>query len=356
MPAPLAIRPPRRTVAVQGAAHLGAHGGLTPEQHHRVDVALQGHLVAHAGAGTAQVGGPVQPYDIGATGGDAFQPLPTTLGEHDAGDALACMLSLEAFHHAARVGQAEGLEGTVGQDTAPAVKDHHRLCTGLNLRVEVGRDGPCIDLQDLVHQVRAAVHQALHVAVVVAARTFDHVAGQGPGAAGKPDQGDAAAPIGQGQGLADGSHRVKHVAQLVQVGHLQRGHIGLFTHRLGKARPLARRKAQPQAHGVGHRQDVREQNSRVQRIAVQGLQRHLGGEVGAGGQTHEAAGPRARGVVFGQVAAGLAHQPHRGVVGGLAQAGAQELVVGVGRWAHGLLSSPRIIDCSAVFARVDTPD
>jgi hypothetical protein len=40
------------------------------------------------------------------------------------------------------------------------------------------------------------------------------------------------------------------------------------------------------------------------------------------------------GVVFRQIAAGLAHQPHRGVVGGLAQARAQKLVIGVTGVTH----------------------
>ena len=68
-------------------------------------------------------------------------------------------------------------------------------------------------------------------------------------------------------------------------------------------------------------------------IALQRLQRHLGGVVGVGRQAHEAAGLGARGAVLGQVAAGLAHQPDGRVVGGLAQAGAQEAVV-VERCVH----------------------
>ena len=334
MAAPATVSPPGRAEAVQGATHLGADRLLTAEQHHGVNVALQGHPVGHKGTRGAQVGGPVQAHHIGTAGGDAFEPLAAALGEHDAGHALPLVLALKAFHHAARVGQTEGLEGAIGQHPTPTVEHHHRLRAGIDLRIEVLRDRLRIDLQDAVHQVGAAVHEALHMAIVVAAGPLDHVAGQGPGAAGKTDQRHAAAPIGQCQDLADGGHRVEHIAQLVHVGHRQTGHIGLLTHRLGKPRAFAGRKAQAQAHGVGHRENVGEQDGRVQRIAVQRLQRDLGGEVGAGGQAHEAAGPCTGGVVFGQIAAGLAHQPHRRVVGGLAQARAQKLVIGVTGVTH----------------------
>jgi C4-dicarboxylate-specific signal transduction histidine kinase len=49
-------------------------------------------------------------------------------------------------------------------------------------------------------------------------------------------------------------------------------------------------------------------------------------------QLQEAAGAAPRLVVLGQVAAGLAHQPDRGVIHGLAQQCAQEgVVLGAGR-------------------------
>jgi hypothetical protein len=76
---------------------------------------------------------------------------------------------------------------------------------------------------------------------------------------------------------------------------------------------------QAQAHGVGHGQDVAEQDGGVQRVTLQRLQRDFGGVVHVGGQAHEAAGLGARGAVLGQVAPGLAHQPQGRVVGGLAQ-------------------------------------
>ncbi len=180
-----------------------------------------------------------------------------------------------------------------------------------------------------MHQVGAAVHQAFDEAVVVAALAFDHVAGQRPGAAREADQRHAAI-----QCLADAGDGVEHIAQLVHVGYGEFGHSGFVAHLLGKARAFTLGECQAQAHGVRHGQDVAEQNGGVEREAVERLQGHLGGVVHVGGQAHEAAGARARGLVFGQVAARLAHQPQGGVVGGLAPAGAQEGVIGQGGVTH----------------------
>ena len=76
----------------------------------------------------------------------------------------------------------------------------------------------------MVHQVRTAVEQGLDLAIVVRAAAFDHVAGEGPGAAGEADQGH-----GVVQGAADLGDRIHHVAQLdVGIGHGQgpRGAVG----------------------------------------------------------------------------------------------------------------------------------
>ena len=94
--------------------------------------------------------------------------------------------------------------------------------------------------------------------------------------------------MGGDQRLADGRDRIEHIAQLVHVGHGQRGHRCLVAYRVGKARAFTRAKAQAQAHGIGHGEDVREQDGRIQRIAVKRLKRHLGGVLRVGGQAHEA--------------------------------------------------------------------
>ena len=110
-------------------------------------------------------------------------------------------------------------------------------------------------------------------------------------------------------------------------GTRQARDVRLVAHRALEARAFALDEVQAEAHRVGHGQDVGEQDGGVERKALERLQRHFGGVVGVRREAHEAAGAGARGVVLGQVAAGLAHQPDRRVVGGLAQERAQEGVV-----------------------------
>ena len=183
------------------------------------------------------------------------------------------------------VGEAEFLEGAVGEHAAPAVEHHHRLSTGFDLHVQVQRHRIGVDRQDAVHQVRSAVHHRLDETVVVRASAFDHVAGQRPRAAGEADQRHAAV-----QRLADRGHCVEHVAQLVHVGHGELHHIGFLAHRMREAWTFAESEAQAQAHRVGHGEDVAEQDGRIERVAVQRLQRHVGGVLRVRRQAHEAAG------------------------------------------------------------------
>src|SRR5229473_5278864 len=62
-------------------------------------------------------------------------------------------------------------------------------------------------------------------------------------------------------------------------------------------------------------------------ISLERLQRDLGGQRRRPDQLEEASGPRARSVVLGEVAARLAHQPHRGVLRRLAKQRPQQRVV-----------------------------
>ena len=229
---------------------------------------------------------------------------------------------MQLGQHLCGVGQAEFLERPIGKDAAPAVEHHHGLRAGFDLRVQVRRHGIGVDLKHAVHQVRAAVQHGLDQPVIVRARTFDHVAGQRPGAARKTDQRHAA-----GQGAADRGDRVEHVAQLVHVRHGQREDCGLVAHRRREAGTLAEGEAQPESHGVGDREDVGKKDGSVQGIALQRLQSHLGRVVDVGRQPHEAACAGAGCSVLRQVTAGLPHQPHGRVGRGQPLAGAQKAVV-----------------------------
>ena len=128
--------------------------------------------------------------------------------------------------------------------------------------------------------------------------------------------------------MADFAHRVEHVAQLYRrIGCGERRDVSLIAQRPLEAWPLALGEMQAEAHRVGHGQDVGEKDCRVERKALERLQRHFGGERRGLGERKEASRPAPRLVVLGEIAAGLAHQPHRGVLGGLARERAQERVV-----------------------------
>ena len=317
----------RLAKAVQHPGHFSFYLRRLGKQHIGVYIALQrlaraAHSAAHQRARLGQVHGPVQAQHLAVERGHVIKPQATALGKHQTRNLHAIMFTFELGQHAFGVGQAELLKSTVGQHAAPAVKNHHRLRAGFNLRVQVRGHRIGVHSQHAVHQVGALVQHGLDQAVVVRARAFDHVASQRPGAARKTDQRHPAIEC-----LANRGDRVKHIAQLGHVGHFEFGHGRLVAHGGGELRALAQRKRQAQAHGVRHRQDVRKQNGRVQRVTLQRLQRHFGGVVGVGGQPHETTRLGPRGAVLGQIAPGLAHQPDRGVGSGLAPAGAQKGIV-----------------------------
>ena len=256
----------RRAEGVEHGTGLLADDLGRGKEHVRIEIALerngargrwragrQGQRAFQLAARARQAGRPVQPQRVALQrGGHVGQPRPAAFGEDDAGHhAPVGARAFELAQHAGRVGQAEGLEGAIGQHAAPAVKHHHGLRARVNLRVQVGGHGIGIDAQHAVHQVRAGIEHGFHLAVVVAGAAFHHVAGQRPGAARKANQRHA-----PGKRPAYGSHGVKHVAQPLHVGHGQAGHGGFVAHCMRKARAFARLKAQAQAHGVRHGEDV----------------------------------------------------------------------------------------------------
>lgn len=130
------------------------------------------------------------------------------------------------------------------------------------------------------------------------------------------------------QFAADGADRAHHIAQIfLRVGDRQRFNVGRGADDLLETRAFAGFEVQAQAHGIGDGEDVREQNRRVQRVALQRLQGDLAGKLRVHAQAHEVTGLGAAGAVLRQVAPGLAHHPHRGDVYRLLEQCTQETVV-----------------------------
>src|SRR5271154_3045581 len=80
-----------------------------------------------------------------------------------------------------------------------------------------------------------------------------------------------------------------------------------------KFRTLAIGEIEAESHRVRYRQDVREQDRRIEREACKRLQRDFGGEIRGFTQREKTARALACRVVFREIAASLAHQPDRGI-------------------------------------------
>ena len=180
-----------------------------------------------------------------------------------------------------------------------------------------------------VQLARRAIQHALDVLEVAAAAAFDHVRAHGPRAAGETDQRHPAL-----QFAPDRAHGVHHVTQFAfRIRDRQPVDVGRRADRARDLRAFARLETEADVHRVRHGQDVREQDRRVEAVAVERLQRDLAGELRVHAQLEEAAGLGARRAVLGQVAARLAHHPQRRARRRLAQQGAQQQVV-LQRRAH----------------------
>jgi len=103
-----------------------------------------------------------------------------------------------------------------------------------------------------MQQVGARVEHALELGKVAASRALDHVASERVRAAGKSDQRDAPCEC-----ASDLAHRVEHVAQIsARVRDGETRDRGLVTQRALETRSFTLREAQPEPHGIGHRENV----------------------------------------------------------------------------------------------------
>ena len=99
------------------------------------------------------------------------------------------------------------------------------------------------------------------------------------------------------------------------------------------AGPFALDEVERYAERFKRQQQVREEDRGVDLDTVDGLQRHLGREFRLPADLQQGV-PGADGAVLGHVAAGLPHEPDRGVVGRQAPAGAQEGVIHRALWYY----------------------
>src|SRR5262245_50516976 len=209
------------------------------------------------------------------------------------------------------------------QGPGPRVEQLHDLRAGLDLREQV-RAG---DLRQRAHQRcprgRGLEHHRLRPRVVARRTALDQVAGERERSAGEPDQRHV-------ELLAEEPDRLERVG-LVGLGFelAKTRYTGLVADRIVHDRPDAGLDPDANADRLDRHHDVREHDRGVQRDPPKRLQGELDREVRpTNGIQDVAVAPEL--AVLRQVAAGLAHEPHRRPVDGFAAQGPQEAVV------HGL--------------------
>ncbi len=154
---------------------------------------------------------------------------------------------------------------------------------------------------------------------MLGAAPLDEIGGERPGGAAEAEDGHAAVELAAYQ-----AHGVEDVAQgLVDIGLAQAGDILAGAHRVREGGAVPLHELQLGAHRLQRQQDVGEEDGGVDAQDVDRLDGHLGGELGGlaeGEEVHLLAD----GAVFGEIAAGLAHQPDGAPLGRLPAAGSEK--------------------------------
>ena len=224
--------------------------------------------------------------------------------------------------HAAGVGEDPRLVFERSENTCPGVEDLHGLRPGRDLGAQVGDRR----VRQLLHEqgegLGVVLHERAQGREIPGLAPLHHVAGQGEGQAREADERDLARELSAQD--ADGVH--DEAQGLLRVGHAQGRHGGAVPHPRPQHRALLLQELQRHAHGFDRDEDVREQDGRVDAQALDGLQGDLGGELRRLAHGQEVV-PAPHLHVFREIAARLAHNPHRDGVDGLSAACLQEPVV-----------------------------
>ena len=225
--------------------------------------------------------------------------------------------SADRLQHVLKVGADEAFPIGAGQQARPGVEHLHRVGARFALADEVARHEPGEAPEQVVEGRRLRGRERAQGREVLHPPPLDEVGGEGPGRAAEAEQrragrhGGADVPEGgdhlrrdlAGIGLAEGRHR-------------GRGPDGLRHHR-------TRLEVEVDAEGRNRAHDVGEHDRRVEGKAPERLQGDLGRELRLARELLEAVALAKR-PVFGEIAAGLTHDPKRPARDRLARDGALE--------------------------------
>ena len=197
-------------------------------------------------------------------------------------------------------------------DKTPAqeFEQHQRFGASHHLGGQVldGRFGQHI--HQSLEQRRLRVGHPPDMGEILRSTALHHVAGDGERGAGEADQRGIRKTLGQQPG-PDQAHRLHDRRDPIgDPRRVQRGDAGGVP-QTGKNRALAFLEFQAVPERPGQHQDVAEQDSGVEAIAADRLERDLGREIGRGAEGDEILHAGAHGPVFRQVPSRLAHQPNR---------------------------------------------
>ena len=205
------------------------------------------------------------------------EPRAAALGEHDVRHAAAVAPRASAHRRSAPCSAARTRAYCAGVSTPPQVSNSITACApaaicALRYRMvaRASTSSSRCSSRGASYIMRLMQPEAL------AAAALDHVGAHRPGAAGEADQRHAAARV---RGGSAPRRRSRTCSSRRGSGTPEPVDVGGRAHRALELRALARLELQAQIHGVRDGQDVGEQDRGVERIAVDGLQRDLAGEL-----------------------------------------------------------------------------
>ena len=126
-----------------------------------------------------------------------------------------------------------------------------------------------------MHHRRLIERQRFHLGKILAGAPLHHVGGERPGTACKTNERHAALKLLSNQG--DGIHDITQLAG--RPLRVERVDLGGRRKRALKPRALTLRKVKTQTQGIGHREDIREEDGGIHGIAPKRLQGDLAGQL-----------------------------------------------------------------------------
>ena len=217
------------------------------------------------------------------------------------------MQRLEPCDHGFGRRHHPALELVVGEAPRPAVENLHDIGARSHLSGKVVDGNLDQQVDQPLKSIGVAVGPAPCVGLVGRALPAHHVGRHRPRRAAKSDEGSVMVEF-----LSDLGDRLENAAELgpsCRSGSSAQDRRAL---RMGSSRgpsPSTNSTFCPSASGTT--QDVGEQNRRIETVAPDRLQRHLGRHLGRVAQVEKASGLGTQRAILGQIAASLAHQPDR---------------------------------------------